>query len=73
MKERTLRAFARRPRWQRATIAMLATLIVLWVAWGVILVLFAFALRIGVIAAALASVWILFSLRKFLVAASRYR
>jgi membrane protein implicated in regulation of membrane protease activity len=73
MYERSLRAFARLARWQRIVIAVPITFVTLWFVSAVIIVLFAFALGIGLLVAAIADLLILFAVTRFVRRAKRYR
>jgi hypothetical protein len=66
MIERAHGAFGRLPNWQRIAVASLATCITLFFVWSVILILFAFALTLGIILAAIASPFVALGVRRLM-------
>ncbi len=73
MYERALGTFARLPSWQRIVVAGLSTCVILWLVWAAILILFAFALTLGIVVAAVASLFVLLRVRRLIATTNRYR
>jgi hypothetical protein len=59
------------PTWLRVATIGLATLVTLWLVWGVILLLFAFALVPAIATATIASLFVIFRARRFVRATIR--
>jgi hypothetical protein len=61
------------PTWLRMVAIGIATLVTLWLTWGVIFLLFAFALAPAIVVAAVASLFIVFGARRLVRVAIRHR
>jgi preprotein translocase subunit SecF len=73
MYERAVGAFARLPSWRRIVVVGLSTCVILWFVWAAILVLFAFALTLGIVVAVVASLFVLLRVRRLIASMNRYR